>query len=228
MDLYYVVLILHILGFVYWLGGDAAVYYSSSLVVRSDLSNEARVIAAKIMINMDMLPRICMTLMLTLGGTLVDYLGLPHPQYYTLALWILAPFWLWMVLTIHHKEGTDLAKKLTKIDYLLRWVLVIGILLSQAWAWADGSIAATPWLSAKIVIFSGLIFCGLMIRLYIGDYILGIQKMARGEIMTDEDNEKTEASLHAVRPYVYFLWGGVFVSAVLGVVKPWNTAALLY
>ena len=48
---------LHILLFVYWLGGDAGVFYSSKLVTNTSLSREARLTAFKIFINLDMLPR---------------------------------------------------------------------------------------------------------------------------------------------------------------------------
>ena len=50
-------LYLHILLFVYWLGGDAGVFYSSTFVTDTTLSREARLTAFKIFINLDMLPR---------------------------------------------------------------------------------------------------------------------------------------------------------------------------
>ena len=77
MSLYDLLIIFHLLLFVYWLGGDMGVFYSSGMVVDTKLSNSARVTAAKIMIDLDFVPRICMTLMLTVGetqaGTLVEW-----------------------------------------------------------------------------------------------------------------------------------------------------------
>ncbi|MDP7297072.1 MAG: hypothetical protein QGF92_06425, partial [Gammaproteobacteria bacterium] len=61
MSLYDFLLVFHLLLFVYWLGGDLGVYYSSGMVVDPKLSNSARVTAAKIMVNLDFVPRICMT-----------------------------------------------------------------------------------------------------------------------------------------------------------------------
>ena len=61
-------LILHLLLFAYWLGGDIGVYYSSGMVVNPKLGIEARRIAGKIMMNIDLVPRICLSLMLTVGG----------------------------------------------------------------------------------------------------------------------------------------------------------------
>jgi len=47
----------HVLLFVYWLGGDAGVFYSSRFVVDPKLGREARLTAAKIFLELDMLPR---------------------------------------------------------------------------------------------------------------------------------------------------------------------------
>ena len=63
-----IALLIHLLLFVYWLGGDIGVFYSSGLSVNRSLSREARQMAGKIMINLDLIPRLCLSLMLTVGG----------------------------------------------------------------------------------------------------------------------------------------------------------------
>ena len=45
MSLYDWLIIFHLLLFVYWLGGDMGVFYSSSMVINPKLSNSARVTA---------------------------------------------------------------------------------------------------------------------------------------------------------------------------------------
>ena len=44
-----IALLIHILLFVYWLGGDIGVFYSSGLSVNRNLSRDARQMAGKIM-----------------------------------------------------------------------------------------------------------------------------------------------------------------------------------
>ena len=73
-----IALLIHLLLFVYWLGGDIGVFYSSGLSVNRNLSREARQMAGKIMINLDLIPRLCLSLMLTVGGILTEYLSLIH------------------------------------------------------------------------------------------------------------------------------------------------------
>lgn len=226
---YELFIILHLLGFVYWLGGDVGVFYSSGFVINDRLSNQTRRTAAKIMMNLDLIPRICMTLMLTIGATLADLQGLPHYPGQMIALWLLAPFWLGMVLIMHFREGTDLAKNLGKVDYWLRRFLVAAIIVSVAYTVYTGRLAETPWLTAKVALFAFLIFCGIMIRIHLPDFIAGLRAIATGDEhggISQEANVKMSAALKRARPWVLSIWAVVFLQAVLGVAKPGNTAVL--
>ena len=224
---YNLFLILHVLLFVYWLGGDLGVFYSSNFVIKPNLNNETRLTAAKIMLDLDLIPRICMTLMLTVGGVLAHKMGFQHPTWQYAGIILLAPFWLGMVLLIHFKEGTDLAKKVSKIDYYFRWLISIGILISVAVAINDGRLSGAPWLAAKLVIFSFLVFCGIMIRRHLPAFVAGLHKMAQGETMTDEDNVSMKAGLSGARPWVWAIWAGVFIEAVIGIIKPGDASVLV-
>ena len=141
-------IILHLLGFVYWLGGDVGVFYSSGFVVNPKYSVETRLIASKIMMNLDLIPRVCMTLMLTIGATLASMQGVDHYPGQMIALWILAPVWLFMVLYMHFKHGTPLSNTLGKVDFWLRRILIAGIVASVIYTLYSGRLAATPWLTA--------------------------------------------------------------------------------
>jgi hypothetical protein len=218
MDLHEFFLIAHLLLFVYWLGGDMGVYYSSGMVIDPKLSDSARLTAAKIMVNLDLVPRICMTLMLTVGGVLSEKF-VPHPMWQTVGMWLMAPVWLAMVLTIHVNEGKPLAKFVGRVDYWFRWLIVIYLLASVGFSFATGRLTEEPWVGAKLAIFAGLVFCGLMIRVYIPDYVKGIHALA-GSSVTDESNVNMAKSLNQCRPYVLAIWAGLIIECYLGVVKP--------
>ncbi len=64
-------ILLHIVLFAYWLGGDLGVFYSSRFILKPELSTEARGVAVKIMHVVDMSPRICLVLFLPSGITLM-------------------------------------------------------------------------------------------------------------------------------------------------------------
>jgi len=220
MSLYDLLLIFHLLLFVYWLGGDLGVFYSSGMVVDPKLSNAARVTAAKIMVNLDFVPRICMTLMLTVGGLLSGEIGIEHPLWQTIGFIALGPGWLAMVLFLHFNHGTPLSNLVTKIDYYFRWALVVYLFASVTfYTFFSDRLDTAPWVSAKLAIFAVLVFCGLMIRKYIPDYAIGIGKLRNDEV-TDEINASMLASLNKCRPFVVAIWIGLLLECVIGVVKP--------
>jgi uncharacterized membrane protein len=210
---------LHILLFVYWLGGDAGVFYSSKFVTNTSLSREARLTAFKIFINLDMLPRYCLALMLTVGGILAEFVGYQHPLWQTIAIVALGPIWVWVVHTIHAREGTEFSKKLAVLDKQFRIFMIFAIIASVAYHWTTGPLQPYPWIAAKLLIFAGLIFCGFMIRVNIPPFIEGFKVMASSGA-TPESDQKMIDGMAACRPYVLLIWAGVAISALLGVLKP--------
>jgi len=219
MDLHDLFLILHLLLFCYWLGADLGVFYSSGMVIDPSLSDPARATAAKIMVNLDLVPRICMSLMLTVGGILSEFKGVPHPTWQMVGIVLLGPAWLAMVLTVHLQEGSDLGKTVAKVDYWFRVVLVVYLLISVGVSFAWGSLGQFPWVGAKLVVFAGLVFCGIMIRRFIGPYASGIHALATTG-SNDEINAAMAKSLGQCRPFVLAIWAGLLVEVWLGVVQP--------
>jgi hypothetical protein len=209
----------HVLLFVYWLGGDAGVFYSSTFVINDKLSRDARLTAFKIFINLDMLPRYCLALMLTVGGILAEFVGYEHPDWQMIGIVALGPIWVWVVHMVHAKEGTDFGRALAKGDYWFRFVMIFALVGSVAYHWATGPLRPYPWLAAKLLLFAFLIFCGFMIRKKLPPFIEGFRMMA-GQGVTPDSDRKMHDGLIACRPYVWAIWAGVALSAFLGVWKP--------
>ena len=213
---------LHILLFVYWLGGDAGVFYSSTFVTNSSLNKDQRMMAFKIFHNLDMLPRYCMALMLTVGGLLAEYVGYKHESWMIAGLIVLAPVWVWTVHTIHVKAGTALAATLTKIDYNFRLFMILAIVVSVIYHWTTGPLQPFPWLAAKLWFFAFLIFCGFMIRRNIPPFVEGFRTLASSGA-TPESDQKMVLGMGACRPYVLAIWAGVAIEALIGILKPGAT-----
>ena len=214
-------ILFHVLLFVYWLGGDIGVFYSSKFVVRPDLSKETRLIAAKIMFNLDLIPRICMSLMLTVGGILTEFEGIEHPAWQWYGILLLGPAWLAMVLILHFREGTPLAAALAKFDFWFRWAVIIGLPISTAIAWSNGRLVEEPWVAAKLLVFAALVLCGVLIRVALKPFAGAFHNLVK-QGASDEDNATMTASLARVRPIVVVLWGLLVIEAWLGIVQPWS------
>jgi len=210
---------LHLLLFVYWLGGDAGVFYSSRFVINPKLSRDARVTAARIFIDLDMIPRYCMALMLTVGGILAEVMGISHPAWEMAAIVLLGPVWLGLVIAVHAKEGSAAGQTLKRIDVWFRWIVIASILVSVIHSHWTGRLDGLEWFSAKLVLFAFLIFCGLMIRRNLPPFVEGFRQLA-GSGATPESDRLMIDSMARCRPYVLLIWAGIALSALLGILKP--------
>jgi len=220
MGAYEFLLLLHILLFVYWLGGDLGVFYASCFVIDPTRSREARLVAAKIMLGCDLVPRICMSLMLTVGGLLSWTIGIDHASWQIVLIILLGLFWLSMVLVLHFQHDAPYIPLLTKIDFYFRWLLIAAIIASSVYAYATGKLIETPWIIAKLLAFAFLVFCGLMIRINLKDFV-GSYVNIMQDNYTDQDNQAMIASINKVRPWVIAIWLVLVFEAYLGIAKPW-------
>ena len=84
---------MHLLLLVYWLGADLGTFYASRFVANPALSPAARATAARIMLGIDIAPRLCMPLVLGSGVHLAALVGVLAPAMVVPA-WGLALAWL--------------------------------------------------------------------------------------------------------------------------------------
>ena len=129
------------------------------------------------------------------------------------------PSWFCALLYMHFNEGTDLVKQMTKVDYVFRWVMVFTLLASVYYGFYTDRLDAEPWVGYKLVVFAGLIFCGIMIRKYIGGFIKGIHNIATDNI-NEADDIEMKASLDKARIFVLSIWVLLIVEAWIGIAKP--------
>jgi len=216
-------LLIHLLLFCYWLGGDLGVFYSSKLVADAGLPRASRLAAAKVMLACDLAPRVCMSLTLTVGGLLAAALGVPHPPWLLAGVVLLGPAWLAVVLVLHFRHQAPFAPMLTRIDFHFRWLLILAIVASCALALTTGRLNAAPWIALKLLAFALLVFFGLMVRIHLKGFTAAYVKLVQGAPKVADD-AMMAASLAKVRPWVLGIWAILVVQAGLGIVKPGDRA----
>jgi hypothetical protein len=221
LTLHGLVLFVHQLLFVFWLGPDIAVYMWSGKIIDPNLSPAARLSAAKILGVIDLIPRVCMSLMLTVGGILTEFVGVPHPTWQMIGIVLLGPFWLTMVLVVYFKEGTDFGRQAARFDFYFRWVLMFAMIVSVIWATSTGRLDAAPWVAGKLWLFIAILFFGIMLRIQFRPFGPALVKMAT-EGPSDEGNATMSRSVARTKPWVLALWACLFMEAFLGVVQPWS------
>jgi hypothetical protein len=221
MPSYDLILLAHLLLFVYWLGGDIGVFYSSRYVADARLSYEARTTALRIMAWLDEIPRICLVMILPAGLTLAARAGLiqARPVEVTTA-WVISFAWLAMVLSMHRYRGTSLGAALRRIDMSFRVLVILTLGSVAVVSLARGRPIEHPWLAGKVLAFALCVAAGLAIRIVAAPFGAGFARLGR-EGSTPEIEALIGRSLARARPFVIAIWILLVVAAWLGIAKPY-------
>lgn len=209
---------LHILGFVYWLGGDLGVYVAARFVANGALPTEERLRFLSLLMTLDMFPRSMLILMLPMGFQLGVNLALIElPAEAMTAIWLGAALWFVLMWAAHGRERTPLGATLKNVDLAVRsgvMVALAGIaLLSLTNAWPI--IAA--WVAVKVLLFALVIGLGLLLRAVVARWVTGF-----GLLATDKpagDALIASAQITGAR-YARLLWSLLIVMGLLGTLKP--------
>ena len=210
--MYTLLLYVHVLALVYWLGGDLGTFLSSRHVLRSELGVESRQTAFKILMECDMGPRLAMPIILGSGCHLAA-LRWPTvlPGEVAPAGWLLVAIWVGLVAAIHSPMGHRLPS-LTQWDLRLRFAVVIGLLGVSAYGVTLG---LPGWIALKIAVFAVLVACGIAVRFALKPFAIAYASMV-SEGPSDTGNAAMITHMGVVRRYVWVIWIGLYVNAALG------------
>ena len=209
--------LLHVLVFVYWLGGDLGAFYTSHFLTRSNVSADRRFMAAKIVGDVDMAPRTALILTLPTGLLLAEakgWLALGWPILGVISL--ISLIWLALAWKLHFEHDSPPAWiKLT--DTTLRYGLILVLIIAAAMA-LTGSITLPLFLALKMLALAGCIGLGLYIRRVLqplGPALAGL---------TGDHSAAAEAdlalTLNRARPLVMGIWALLLIAAFLGLWTP--------
>jgi hypothetical protein len=206
--------LLHILVFVYWLGGDLGVFYSSTILTDTKTSPQGRIAAAKVLAQVDMAPRTAMILTLPTGLALALHSGiLDIPPFLVALAWILAVAWLYLAWTIHIKHLPP-SSIMRRGDLVVRFAMILGLV-----GWAV--LGELPlFVALKLCILATTIGLGLLIRRALGPFGAAFgTMMATGP--TPETDQIIAKCLNQSRPFVVGIWVLLIIAALLGLAKPY-------
>ncbi len=206
----------HVLAFVFWLGTDLAVWYIGFYAVNRKLSAETRVTVIRILFALDMVPRICMTLMLALGIHLsyrIGYLLVPPWVIYTCYLVCLA--WMALVLHLHYGEKAKLQRVLRQFDFGFRLALIGGLSTYAAVSLSGSTAVSADFIAWKLLIFATIIAGSLMVRMKLKPFGPAYANLRAGK-PTQVDEDAIEHSIAVTRPWMLVIWVGLLLSAAIG------------
>ena len=209
--------LLHILVFVYWLGGDLGAFYASRLVVDPERPPAGRVAAATILLNVDMAPRMALIFVFPTGLALAVHRGWLELGWAWVGL-ALAVAVIWAVLAwmIHLKTGPHVLAG--RVDQALRYAALLA-LISAGVAAFTGLWPIPHFIGAKLSLLAVAIAAGLMIRRTLAPFGPAFGKMAAGQGDAASD-AVIAGSLARAKRYVFVIWAAVLAAAALGLATP--------
>jgi hypothetical protein len=211
---------LHVLLLAYWLGTDLGVFYSSRYILRRDLPVETRATIARILLALDLSPRICLVLTLPVGLSLAADLGLsPIRDGWLVAVWIAALAWLALVVTIYRAEESPMSAVLRRLDLWLRLGLVAVLVVAVTVSLAGGRPFGASWLALKVGAYAVAVASGVGIRLVLRPFGPALRRLVTGG-SSPETEAALARSLRGTYPLVLTIWAMLLLAALLGAVKP--------
>jgi hypothetical protein len=209
---------LHVVLLVFWLGPEVAIAIAGAHAADGALTPAQRVAAARMMGYYEIMPRVCTSLMLTVGGILSEQIGLEHPWWQAAGIWLLGPVWLTLTLAAHFGSGPAGATA-TRLEQWLRILLIVGVPLSVTYSTVTGRLADAPYVGGKLILFALILLLGLLARRAFAPFVAGVARLAREGASPGLDAAMA-TSYRRGRRFVVAVWGALLLAALAGIVQP--------
>lgn len=218
---YDLLIYIHTVLFVYWLGGDLGVYLSAKFVADRNLSLDERFRFMHVLMQCDMGPRTALIALIPLGFQMAWMQGLsPIGGTPLIAIWVFCMIWLaanwWMFFNDRHA----MTEKLRGIDMYIRYAVILSMGGLGLMSLVTDAPIADKWLAAKIFLFGIAVVLGVYLRGEIKNWIIGFGMVRAGGDEATKGNDIIEAALGRSKVAALILWTVVATVAFLGKVKP--------
>jgi hypothetical protein len=221
IDVYDLLLLAHVLLFVYWLGADLAVLYSAPYAASPRYGIETRLVIARIMGFVDLFPRISVPLIGAVGATLANMSGQMAMSAVTLAaIWGAALTWVLLNLRIYvQRHAPERATRLRRLDVALRTAVGTASAIAGVTAILGFGVTGNRSIALKLVVYAVAIFLSLVLRANFRPFRPALSRLASGQAQSSDD-EIMQRSLSRARPVVLAIWALTIVAAALGLWQP--------
>ncbi len=216
---YEILLVLHQLLFVFWMGPDLGRYIWSTRAANNQLSPTARITAGELINKIELFPKVCVSLMLTVGGILTEAVGLTHPWWQMAGIILLGPVWLSMVVIGHFRADTQLGKLINDTDVWFRLFMAVAVMVSVSYSWSIGRMDDAPWVTGKLVLFAAIMLFGMMAKIRLRPFDAALASLAT-DGPSEAGDAKMSKALGSARPYIIGIWIALSAAAWLGVAQP--------
>jgi len=221
MSVYDALLWLHVLVMGYWIGSDLVVNALTHYVTAaSSLPGAERKRLWDFLMHVDQHPRNALILSVPIGFTLAAQIGLLWLDTASLAaLWFGSAAWFGYMWLAHWRRETPAGPALANWDLRIRLALIVVFSFMGALSLVSGRPLAAPWLAWKVLLFAGVLACGLGIRRFIREACRAWPRIWAGQ-GTPADEALVRASMRRATHILWLLWLLLAAIGWLGVAKP--------
>lgn len=225
-----VLLALHILLIIAWLGIDVGVFTSSFLIRKRGLSGDARVELRRLMRGLDLAPRLSLMATPLVGTSLASTVGFIDIPSWVLPLltvvtfgWLAGAVWSYQRLDAVGRSRRDdaaQARVFARVDLSLRVAIIAFFGITGAIGLASGGgFWGAPFLALKSLLFAITVIAGLWIRKAAKPFTPALWAVLdEGE---SEDQLRTmDSAMRAVYPGVLTIWIALVIMVFVATVRP--------
>lgn len=217
---YQLLVYLHLLLFVFWLGADAGVFLLGQHFRRRRYDLSTRLTLLKLLVALDMLPRSAWALMVPSSLSLVVAGGWAQlPSWLLWVAWGVGGAWLYLVWDGHLHDGTQRAKTVRRLEQPLKWL----VMLFYLWLGVVSVETQWPlqpaWLAWKALLFGVIFFAAIMIDLRFKPVGPLLTRLIQ-EGSSDVTETPLLAAMNRTRAWVFAIYALLVVTSFLGNAKP--------
>ena len=219
---YAMAVFVHLLLFVVWLGGDIGVFLLGQHFRKREVySLDQRVALLKLLVIVDLAPRLAWALMVPVSLTVLQLghwweLGWPSVA----AAWIAGLWWSWFVLASHARGTTAPAMAANKrFETFFKLLMIIFYLWLGVQSWLTGAPLAPHWLATKAIMFALIFLAAVMIDVQFKP-VGGLLTKLLAEGSSDSTEQPLRAAMDRTRRWVLLIYLLLLSTAFLGNVKP--------
>jgi len=215
MSVFNAMIYMHMLLFGFWIGADVAVLYISHFVTDPKLPPMTRALFGRIMFKLDTLPIICMTLMLPVGLTLAENMGLsPIRHGWLFGVWVIGLIWLASLLYLTHARSG--AAWLRTADRVFRVTLVVALTIAAIVSLVINEPFPQRWLAVKVLLFAIIVAASLGIDVSVRPFGSAMERLI-AEGPEPELEQVVSRTIRRAYPFVYVMYAAILCAAAVAV-----------
>ncbi len=216
--MYSTLLVIHVLGWVFWLGTDLGVFLAAKYSEKSELSVETRLKVLEVGMLLDILPRIAVPIVFMTGMSLMNILGIDAviPLY---AAIVFGMIWLAAVITGIVTEGGQgkIGALAMRTQFLFNIIVAIG--MGGFGVMSVLGLSEMPlWIGLKWLSYGVIALAAIVLELTFKPAIALYGKMGAEGASPDLDAALTK-SLQPVYICVLVIYAATLVAGISGLVK---------